>query len=223
MDLSTAFVLTKQTTERRPSRHSPLMKFLDLIDACGFNLIIGATYPELDKMAFYKLIFVDASAYPLSELFESELFSSVYKNRIVLFGLNNDFESEEIEATALKAGACGIFYENDKLEIVIKGIQQIKNGKLWFKRDTLESTLQELLGDFSNTNTAKIQTAQLTKREHMIVVLIGQGAQNKEIADQLHISVNTVKTHVYSIYRKTSCRNRVELIKWSMPALKAVS
>jgi DNA-binding CsgD family transcriptional regulator len=57
----------------------------------------------------------------------------------------------------------------------------------------------------------------------MIVVLIGQGAQNKEIADQLHISVNTVKTHVYSIYRKTSCRNRVELIKWSMPALKAVS
>ena len=52
----------------------------------------------------------------------------------------------------------------------------------------------------------------LTKRERTIIGLVSKGAQNREIADQLHISPNTVKTHLYSIFRKTSSRNRIELI-----------
>ncbi|HAU92054.1 MAG TPA: hypothetical protein DCW59_06830, partial [Alteromonas sp.] len=44
---------------------------------------------------------------------------------------------------------------------------------------------------------------------------VSKGAQNQEIADTLHISVNTVKTHIYSIFRKTNSRNRVELVAWS--------
>jgi DNA-binding CsgD family transcriptional regulator len=56
----------------------------------------------------------------------------------------------------------------------------------------------------------------LTKREKTIVSLVSSGAKNQEIADELHISPNTVKTHIYSIFRKTSSRNRIELIAWSM-------
>jgi hypothetical protein len=113
MDLSKAFILTKQVTERGHSRHSSIMHFLDLIDACGFDLKLGSIAPELDELAFYKLIFIDANICPLNELFASELFSSFYKNRIVLFGMQN--ESEKTETTALKLGVRGIFYQNDKL------------------------------------------------------------------------------------------------------------
>jgi DNA-binding NarL/FixJ family response regulator len=230
MALPTVFILTRQVTERGQTRHTSIMHFLDLIDACGFDVKLGRTLPELDELTFYKLIFIDVNICPFDELFQSELLASLYKNRIVLIGIKNDdveIENTKYETTALKMGARGAFYENDKLENIVKGIQQIKNGKFWFKRDIVESVLQDLLVDLPYNKTKEIISLQsnivLTKREYMIMVLIGQGAQNKEIADQLHISVNTVKTHVYSIFRKTNCRNRVELIQWSMQKLKEVS
>ena len=67
---------------------------------------------------------------------------------------------------------------------------------------------------FNHTNT-EAGLPRLTRREQTIVRLVSSGAQNKEIAEQLHISPNTVKTHIYSLFRKTSSRNRIELITWS--------
>ena len=51
----------------------------------------------------------------------------------------------------------------------------------------------------------------LTAREREIVELIRAGKTNQEIADQLFISVATVKDHNYNVFRKTGVRNRVEL------------
>lgn len=230
MELSTVFILTKQATERSQMHHTSIVHFLDLIDACGFDLKIGSNLPEFEQLSLYTLIFIDANICPLDELLTCELFSTFYKNRIVFFDMKNDREEKhdckKIETQVLKLGARGIFYENDKLENMVKGIQQIKSGKFWFKRDVLETALEQLLSDLSHIKTRKNNGSHssiiLTKREYMIMVLIGQGSQNKEIAEQLYISVNTVKTHVYSIFRKTKCRNRVGLIQWSMQELKEV-
>lgn len=51
----------------------------------------------------------------------------------------------------------------------------------------------------------------ISKREQEVIGLICKGKTNKEIEDLLFISLQTVKDHVYSIYRKTGVRNRVEL------------
>ena len=51
----------------------------------------------------------------------------------------------------------------------------------------------------------------ITPREEEVLELACAGKTNQEIADRLFISVQTVKDHVYSIYRKTKVRNRVEL------------
>lgn len=218
MPSSKSFILTNQSTDIGQTRHSSFTHFLDLIDACGFDLSVGKKIPALDSLSIYKLIFIDYDYAPIKELLELDLFSSLYKNRIVLFGAKND--DLKVESAALKLGVRGVFYENDKLENMIKGIQQIKNGKYWFKRDTMETALRQLLGGLTQNEKLSQGKAELllnlTKREHTVVTLISHGAQNKEIAEQLHISINTVKTHVYSVFRKTNCRNRVELIKWSM-------
>jgi DNA-binding NarL/FixJ family response regulator len=217
MASSKAFVLTNKSTDIGQTRHSSFTHFLDLIDACGFDISVGHQRPELQGLLVYKLLFIDYSFAPINELLALGVFSSHYKNHIVLFDVNH--EHAHVEAEALKLGARGVFYENDKLENMIKGIQQIKDGKYWFKRDTLEIALMQFMADTNHNPTdtfAKTErTLCLTKREQMLVVLIAKGAQNKEIAEQLNISVNTVKTHIYSIFRKTNCRNRVELIKWS--------
>jgi DNA-binding NarL/FixJ family response regulator len=52
----------------------------------------------------------------------------------------------------------------------------------------------------------------LSRRESEVVLLVGTGLSNKEIAQQLGLSVGTVKQHLHSIFCKTGARNRVELI-----------
>jgi DNA-binding CsgD family transcriptional regulator len=53
----------------------------------------------------------------------------------------------------------------------------------------------------------------ITPREEEIVRLVGEGLSNQEIADRLHISFGTVRTHVYNIFQKTGAGSRVDLVR----------
>ena len=55
----------------------------------------------------------------------------------------------------------------------------------------------------------------LTSREEEILISVAQGWTNHEIADDLHISISTVKTHLASLMRKLNARNRVEIAMWA--------
>jgi DNA-binding NarL/FixJ family response regulator len=52
----------------------------------------------------------------------------------------------------------------------------------------------------------------LTRRESEIVLLVGSGISNKEIAEQLGLSVGTIKIHMHSIFQKTGARRRYDVI-----------
>ncbi|WP_075341711.1 response regulator transcription factor [Tenacibaculum agarivorans] len=62
------------------------------------------------------------------------------------------------------------------------------------------------------TTKKKVTTVDLTKQEIAIKELIIHGKTNKEIANELHISLNTVKTHISNIYQKLNISNRRDLI-----------
>ena len=61
----------------------------------------------------------------------------------------------------------------------------------------------------------------LTEREEQALVTVAHGRTNAEIADELHISLSTVKTHITSLMTKLGLRNRVELAMW--PTKQAAS
>ena len=52
---------------------------------------------------------------------------------------------------------------------------------------------------------------KISKREQEVILLICEGKTNKEIEDELFISLQTVKDHIYRIYQKTGVKNRVQL------------
>ncbi|MEH0021363.1 MAG: LuxR C-terminal-related transcriptional regulator [Desulfobacter sp.] len=54
----------------------------------------------------------------------------------------------------------------------------------------------------------------LTRRENQILNLIASGASNKDIADALEIGLATVKSHIYSLYKKIGVKNRFQAILW---------
>jgi DNA-binding CsgD family transcriptional regulator len=55
----------------------------------------------------------------------------------------------------------------------------------------------------------------LTHREKEVLFLIASGISNSELADKLHISRNTVKTHLYNIYNKIRVPNRLQAALWA--------
>jgi DNA-binding NarL/FixJ family response regulator len=55
----------------------------------------------------------------------------------------------------------------------------------------------------------------LTSREEELLILVARGRTNQEIADELYLSISTVKTHLTSLMRKLDARNRVELAMWA--------
>jgi len=122
----------------------------------------------------------------------------------------------KIAENAISHGVHGIFYENDSLVTLTRGITAILQGELWFSRDTLSATLSSLVEEkktYKSTHGIS-DKIRLTKREKEILKYIALGKTNDEIAGKLNISVLTVKTHVRNIYNKISVPNRIQAIFW---------
>jgi DNA-binding NarL/FixJ family response regulator len=128
---------------------------------------------------------------------------------VVLFNVSHD---ERLERKAAIRGVRGVFFKNDPFEILIKGVQAILKGELWFSRGTLSKFLLEA------KNSAKLQQEMpdsLTPREKEILTHIACGAGNEKIADELCISPHTVKRHIYNIFKKIEVSNRLEAALWA--------
>jgi DNA-binding NarL/FixJ family response regulator len=199
--------------------HHSVRYFTDLVKTCDINTTIVKTLPDSAQCNLFDLIFIDLHKYT----WEGEIFSAIkpLQNnvRVVLFnapaGLHDEIQ-------LLLSGVAGIFYQNQPLDIILRGITQLQKNERWFKRETMNNALSELLDEaskseklFKKSKPIHVNSPTLTRRENTITSLVSRGAKNQEIADQLHISPNTVKTHLYSIFRKTSSRNRIELIGWT--------
>lgn len=112
----------------------------------------------------------------------------------------------------VKKGVRGIFYNDDPLANLSKGVQAILNGELWFSRKDL---MKCILDTNSDSQMAMELKASLTNREREILILIASGINNSQIAENLNISRNTVKTHLYNIYNKIKVPNRLQAALWA--------
>ena len=124
------------------------------------------------------------------------------------------FDLDEYVHGALKAGARGFLLKDAGPELLTQAIHAAANGDALIA----PSITARLLATFAHT-IPRQPTAQpiepLTSREEQILISVAQGWTNHEIADDLHISISTVKTHLASLIRKLDARNRVELAMWA--------
>ena len=133
----------------------------------------------------------------------------LYDHYIALFNISPGLGIEE---KALRKGIRGFFYEQDHPEQLLKGIQAIFNGELWASREIMtKSILENRDKDIVNRK----DQATLTQREIEILTMMAVGAKNEQIADSLFISPNTVKTHIYNIFKKINVPNRLQAALWA--------
>jgi LuxR family transcriptional regulator of csgAB operon len=102
---------------------------------------------------------------------------------------------------------------NDPIELVIKGVRNVLNGDLWYSRSTFKKFLMEKRSSRYSSLNPKL--SGLTYREKQMLSYIASGYSSQAIADELSISVHTVKTHVYNVYKKINATNRRQASLWA--------
>lgn len=130
---------------------------------------------------------------------------------IALFNVTNLSDSN-FEKQAINKQIRGVFYINEPPERISLGIDKILQGEIWYSRKMTSQVLLEQQQYKSRTEAAE---AMLTAREKEILGAIADGVTNNDIAENFHLSLHTVKTHVYNIYRKIDVRNRLEATLWA--------
>ena len=124
------------------------------------------------------------------------------------------FDLDEYVHGALRAGATGFLLKDAGPELLGEAVRAAARG------DSLisPSITRRLLSTFAGTDR-RVRPAQpvdpLTEREEEVLLTVARGRTNAEIAQELHISLSTVKTHLESLMAKLGVRNRVEVAMWA--------
>jgi len=117
-------------------------------------------------------------------------------------------------ADSLENGAVGLVLKQQPPEALIKAINKVFAGELWLDRTATARLGADLArttpGDHDIDHEDK--TTYLTRREREVVVLVGQGLRNSQIAERLSISEVTVRNHLTSTFRKLELENRFQLV-----------
>ncbi|MCO1333856.1 response regulator transcription factor [Microbulbifer sp. OS29] len=96
-------------------------------------------------------------------------------------------------------------------KVIMGRLGRIFSGEYWFPRDVLHNFLRQHRKPRKWCDKA----SNLTQRERQILQLICDCNTNANIAEALCVSEHTVKSHLYKIYRKIGCRNRLEASSWA--------
>ena len=118
---------------------------------------------------------------------------------------------------AIKAGANGYLLKEISVEEVAEAIRAVVQGQSLIS----PSMASKLLTEF-NTLVKKAEEKQqfpapaLTSRELEVLRLVAKGMSNREIADQLYISENTVKNHVRNILEKLHLHSRMQAVMYAV-------
>ena len=128
------------------------------------------------------------------------------------FALLNVPRGTGLSLEALQRGADGLFYSDDSIELLTKGVTTLLGGGMWYPRHTLERFISEQRLSEHKASDHHI----LTTREKQILRLVAAGASNAEIARTLYISLSTVKSHLYRIYDKIDVPNRIQATLWTL-------
>ena len=118
-------------------------------------------------------------------------------------------ESRQDYALAVRQGARGLVLKGTPSEYLLTAIRLVAAGELAFTDEVARSILLAMSSEKPAESAAGLQ--RLSGREMEVAQLVAGGLKNRDIASQLHISENTVKRHLQSIFNKTGARDRMEL------------
>src|SRR5436190_6834013 len=144
------------------------------------------------------------------------------KTRVIVLTASDD-KKEFVQA--MKLGTSGIVLKQTATELLIKSIRKVHAGEIWLDSHTTAAVIRQFVAnDEAPMAQAPVQAAAprererspLSQREREIVALVAQGFKNKEMAEKMFISEQTVKNHLHNIFDKLGVSDRLELALYAI-------
>ncbi len=117
----------------------------------------------------------------------------------------------------VQAGVSGFILKDANVAEFFETIRSVYQGGKVLPPDLTSSLFSQIVEQAINGGEAKssalVESVRMTKRERQVIELIADGYTNKEIAQKLHLSTYTVKSHVHNILEKLALNTRVQIAK----------
>lgn len=118
----------------------------------------------------------------------------------------------ELVVDAFRFGARGVVFRDEPLRILTKCIHAVRSGQIWIDSLHLEYVMEALRKAMPFAKPDSSALARLTTRERDIVVGIGEGLSNRDVAKRLNLSEHTVRNYLQHVFDKLGVSTRAELM-----------
>lgn len=174
----------------------------------------GTSSPTLKFNAKSGLVMIDATENNPGQAIEILQQCRGSGKKQLMYAFINADPNSRLEVLTGPPDINGIFYKGCDPELMAKGVLAMFNGDMWFPRRLIARYLSDQPGGNSNSFPVR-EHDLLTTREMEILHLLTTGAKNTDIASELSLSVHTIKTHIYHIYKKLDVENRTQAVNWA--------
>lgn len=165
-------------------------------------ILMDVRMPELDGIAATRRIL--GPAYPAAHV-----------PRILML---TTFDIDDYVYDALEAGASGFLLKDALPEELVQAVRVVAAGDALLAPSVTRRMIEQFAARRPRSPRRASALADLTEREREVLVLIGRGRSNTEIAADLFIAEQTVKTHVGKVLAKLQLRDRVHAVIFSYDA-----
>ena len=142
------------------------------------------------------------------------------KTRVIVLTASDD-KNEFVQA--MRFGTSGIVLKQTATEMLIKSIRKVHAGEIWLDSYTTAAVIRQFVAAdeappplASASPGRERERSPLSQREREIVALVAQGFKNKEMAEKMFISEQTVKNHLHNIFDKLGVSDRLELALYAI-------
>jgi two-component system, NarL family, nitrate/nitrite response regulator NarL len=149
-----------------------------------------------------------------------KLQSNKNKTRVIVLTASDD-KNEFVQA--MKLGTSGIVLKQTATELLIKSIRKVHAGEIWLDSHTTAAVIRQFVAADEipppmpqTAAPRERERSPLSQREREIVALVAQGFKNKEMAEKMFISEQTVKNHLHNIFDKLGVSDRLELALYAI-------
>lgn len=146
-----------------------------------------------------------------------QIYDQALDVRVAFLGVSVHHPVEKMIVWPMVAG---MFYTDCTQQQLSKGVSALFEGEYWLPRHLIHAYLQCTR---KKPKRLSASLTSLTKREGQIIRRMGTGATNIEIAAELHLSMHTIKTHIYNLFKKLGVANRMQAVNWAKENLDEFS